>query len=76
MVCIRVAFNENDRHHHSDEDDKDNSDSYNQGVECRISGNHGNHENDENPENLECKPRVPPNNGFGNTRPCTFSQGN
>ena len=48
MVWVRVAFHENDRNH---ENDEDNSDSYKQGVECWIRGNHGNHENDENHEN-------------------------
>ena len=56
MVWVRVAFHENDGNH---ENDKDNSDSYKQGVECLIRGNHGNHENDENHENPGCKPRVP-----------------
>ena len=37
MVCMRVAFHENN------ENGKDNSDSYKQGVECWISGNHTSH---------------------------------
>ena len=49
MVCMRVAFHENDRNH--DENDKDNSDNYKQGVECWISGDHGNHGNDEKTRN-------------------------
>ena len=57
MVCVRVVFHENDGNH--DENDEDNSDSYKQGVECWIRGNHGNHENDENHGNPGCKPRVP-----------------
>ena len=56
MVCVRVAFHENDGNHENDENDEDNSDSYKQGVECWIRGNHGNHENDENHENPGCKP--------------------
>ena len=46
------------------ENDEDNSDSYKQGVECWIRGNHGNHENDENHENPGCKPRVPQTTGL------------
>ena len=56
MVWVRVAFHENDGNH---ENDEDSSDSYKQGVECWIRGNHANHENDENRENPGCKPRVP-----------------
>ena len=56
MVWVRVAFHENDGNHENDEND---SDSYKQGVECWIRGNHGNHENDENHENPGCKPWVP-----------------
>ena len=59
MVCMRVAFHENDGNHGNDENDKDNSDSYKQGVECWIGGNHGNHGDDENHENPGYKPRVP-----------------
>ena len=59
MVWVRVAFHENDGNHENDENDGDNSDSYKQGVECWICGNHGNHEYDENHENPGCKPRVP-----------------
>ena len=54
MVCVRVAFHEND---------EDNSDSYEQGVECWIRGNHGNHENDDH-GNPGCKPRVPQTTGL------------
>ena len=53
MVCVRVALHENDGNHENDEND---SDSYKQGVECWIGGNHGNHENDENHGNPGCKP--------------------
>ena len=62
MLCMRVAFHENDGNHENDRiDDEDNSDSYNQGAECWTSGNHGNDENHGNPG---CKPRVPQKNGF------------
>ena len=40
MVCIRVAFHENDGNHKRGEDDEHNSDSSKQGVECWICGNH------------------------------------
>ena len=43
MVCMRVAFHENDGNHKNDED---NSNSYKQGAERWISGNHGNDRND------------------------------
>ena len=55
MVCVRVAFHENDGNHENDENDEDNSDSHKQGFECWNSGNHGNHENDENHRNPWCK---------------------
>ena len=64
MVCVRVAFHENDGNHENDENDEDNSDSYKQGFECWNSGNHGNHENDENHGNPGCKPRVPQTTGL------------
>ena len=48
MVCMRVAFHENDGNPENDENDEDNSDKYKQGVECWIGRNHGNHGNDEN----------------------------
>ena len=57
LVCMRVAFHENDGHHGNGENDEDNSNSDKQGVEC-WSGNHG-HGNDENHGNPGCKPRVP-----------------
>ena len=59
---MQVAFHENDGNHENDENnenDEDNSDSYKQGVERRINGNHGNHGNDGNHGNPGCKPRVP-----------------
>ena len=59
-----VAFHENDRNHESDENDEDNSDSYKQGAECWMSGNHGDHRNDENHWNLGCKPPVPQTTGI------------
>ena len=64
MVCVQVAFHENDGNHENDENDEDNSDSYKQGIECWIRGNHGNHENDENHWNPGCKPRVPQTTGL------------
>ena len=64
MVCVQVAFHENDGNHENDENDEDNSDSYKQGVERWIRGNHGNHENDENHGNAGCKPQVPQTTGL------------
>ena len=64
MVCVQVAFHENDGNHENDENEEGNSDSYKQGVECWIRGNHGNHENDENHGNPGCKPRVPQTTGL------------
>ena len=32
MVCMRVAFHEDDRNHENDEKDEENSDSYKQWV--------------------------------------------
>ena len=61
MVCLWVAFPENDENH---ENDEDNSDSYKRGVQCWIHGNHGNHRHDENHENPGCKPRVPQTRGL------------
>ena len=61
MVCMRVALHENDGNHENDENGEDNSDSYKQGVECWIRGNHGNHGNDENDGN----PWVPPRKSRG-----------
>ena len=65
---MRVKCRENDRHHENAENDEDNLGSYKQEAGRWISGNHGNHGIDENHENPGCKPRVPPNNGFRNTR--------
>ena len=59
MVCMPVAFHENDGNHENDDNEEDNSYSYTQGVECWICGNHAIQENDENRENPGCKPRVP-----------------
>ena len=57
MVCVWVAFHKKkDGNHENNENDEDNSDSYKQGVECWIRGNHGNHGNDETHGNLGCKP--------------------
>ena len=71
----------NDRKHENNENDEDNSDSYKQGVECWIGGNHGSHGNKENCRNPGCKPRVPQTTGLeipeqklgaGKTKPCRF----
>ena len=58
MVCVWVAFHENDGNHENDED------SYKQGFECWIHGNHGNHGNDENHGNPGCIPQVPQTMGL------------
>ena len=58
VVCTQISFHENSGNHENDENDQDNSDSYKQGVECWISGNHSKHGNAENHGNLACKPRV------------------
>ena len=68
MVCVRVAFHENDGNHENDENDEDNSDSYKEGVECWIHENHGNHDNDENPRESRVQTTGSPNHGFRNTR--------
>ena len=47
MVCMQVTFHKNDLNHQYDENDKDELDSYKQGVECWVNGNHGNHGNRE-----------------------------
>ena len=65
MVCVWVAFHENDENHENDEHD---SDSYKQGVECWISGNHGNHGNDENHGESRVQTTDSPNHWFRNTR--------
>ena len=64
MVCVRVAFHENDGNHENDEKNENDEDSYKQGVECWIRGNHGNHDNDENHGNPGCKPRLPQTTGL------------
>ena len=48
MVCVRVAFHENDRNREGGGGGEDGSDGYERGVGCWIHGNHGNHENYEN----------------------------
>ena len=67
MVCVRVAFHENDGNHENDENDEDNSDGYNQGAERWVRGNHGNHENDKNHGNPRVQTTGSPNHGFRNT---------
>ena len=64
MVCMQVAFQENDGKYENSETDEDKSDSYKQGAECWISGNHGNHGHDENHGNPGCKPPVPQATGL------------
>ena len=59
MVCMRVALHENDGNHENDEDD-----SYKEGVECWIDGNHGNHRNDKNHGNPGCNHGVPQTTGL------------
>ena len=49
------VFHENDGNHDNDED---NSDSHEQGGECRTSRNHGNYASDENHGNPGCKTLV------------------
>ena len=63
-VCLRVAFHENDGNHENDENDEDGLDSYKQGADCWVNGNHGNHANHENHRNAVCKPRVPQTTGL------------
>ena len=65
MVCVRVAFHENDGNTKNDENDEDNSDSYKQGVECWIRGNHGNHGK---PWKSRVQTTGSPNHGLRNTR--------
>ena len=64
IVCVRVAFHEDDENHENDEKDEHNRDSYKQGVECWICGNHGNHKNYESHGNPGCKPRVSQTTGL------------
>ena len=70
MVCMWVAFHENEGNHENDENDKDYSDSYKQGVELSKELSAGlaeitkNHRNDENPMNPRCKPQVPQTTGL------------
>ena len=68
MVCMQVAFHENvnDGKRDNSANDEDNSDSYKQGVERWISGNHGNHRNDENPRESGVQTTGSSNNGFRN----------
>ena len=68
MVCMRVAFHENDGHHENGENDEDNSDSSKQVVEHWIRGNDGNHGHDENHGNPGLQTTGSPNNRFRNTR--------
>ena len=74
MVCMQVAFHENDGNHEKRQNDEDNSESYKEGVDCWICRKYRKHGNDEKRGNPGCKPRVPPNNGLRNTRPITPSK--
>ena len=67
MVCVRVAFHENDGNHENDENDEDNSDGYKQGAERWIRGNHhGNHER--KPRESRVQTTGAPNHGFRNNQ--------
>ena len=68
MVCMQVAFHENDGNQENDDNDEDNSDSHKQGVECWIRGNHGNRSNDENPKGLRGASQRFPKQLFRNIR--------
>ena len=68
MVCMRVAFHENDGNHKNDENDEDDSDSCKQGVECWVCKNHGIHGNDENHGNPGVQTTGSPNIRFRNAR--------
>ena len=57
-VCMPVAFQEKARNHENVENDEENSDGYEQGIECWICENYGNHGHDENHRNPGCKPQV------------------
>ena len=72
MVCMQVAFHENDGYHENDENDEDNSDSCKQGVECWISRNHADDGSDENHENPARKPRVPQTTGLEKPETCVL----
>ena len=65
MVCTWVAFHENDE---DDENDEDNSDSYKQGVECQVGGNHGTTDMTKTTRIQGANHEFPNNNGFRNTR--------
>ena len=63
MVCLRVAFHNNDGDDENDDNDEDNSDSYKQRVERWI-GSQGDDGHDEIHRNPGCKPRVPQTTGL------------
>ena len=60
MVCMRVAFHENNRNHDTEDNDEDELNSYKQGFECWVDGNHG---NDASHGNRGCKPWAPQTTG-------------
>ena len=62
------AKHEIDRDHENDADDEDNSDSYKQGAEDWISGNHGYDKNDDDHGSPGVQTSRSPNTGFRNTR--------
>ena len=67
MVCMRVAFHENDGILKTTETAKmttQRSQLQARGVDCWICGNHGKHGNDENHGNTRCKPWVPKTTGL------------
>ena len=65
MVCLWVAFHENDWNHENDENDEDNSDSYKQGVQC---WNLRKSRKWRKPRESGVQTTGSPNNGFRNTR--------
>ena len=70
MSFFTVSFSrfapsrESNGNQENDKKDEADSDSYKQGVECWICGNHGNHGNDENHGKPGCRPRVPQTTGL------------
>ena len=57
----------------NDKNDEDNSDSYKQGIECWIRGNHGNHRNDKNHRNLGANHGFPKQRVLKYPISCSFS---
>ena len=67
MVCMRVAFHENDGDHENDENDEHYSDNYKQGVECWIRGN----QESSKPRRSRVQTTGSPNHRFRDTLVCT-----